>query len=112
MGELESDLDTEGRKSAEIVKAARKAGQRTADAAEKLNGKLKKMRLTLEEAEQNNLAWQAKYKKAVVEMEEAEERAEAAESQLQKTRQRMKSGGASLAPTRGTSAAASRQRSR
>ena len=38
-----------------------------------------------------------------MELEEADERAEAAESQLQKTRQRMKSGGASLAPTRGVS---------
>ena len=65
--ELESDLDTEGRKSAEIVKGARKAdarvremqmqidderkaNERTSDAAEKLNAKLKKMRLQLEEA--------------------------------------------------------------
>ena len=64
--ELESDLDTEGRKSAEIVKSARKAdkrvkeiqlqlederkaGERTTDAAEKLNAKVKKMRLQIEE---------------------------------------------------------------
>ena len=65
--ELENDLDTEGRKSAEIVKQARKAdirvreiqlqfederkaNERTQDAAEKMNAKLKKMRMQLEEA--------------------------------------------------------------
>ena len=64
--ELENDLDTEGRKSAEIVKQARKAemkvremqlqledehkaNERTQDAAEKMNAKLKKMRMQLEE---------------------------------------------------------------
>ena len=64
--ELEGDLDTEGRKSAEVVKQARRAdkrvkevqmqleeerkgAERTQEAAEKLNMKLKKMRMQLEE---------------------------------------------------------------
>merc|ERR1712029_662198 len=67
--ELECDLDTEGRKSAEIVKQVRraekrvlevqcqfederKANERTKEAAEKLHAKMKNMRLRLEEAEQ------------------------------------------------------------
>ena len=65
--ELESDVDTESRKSAETIKIARKSEkkvkelqfqleddrksvERAQDIADKLNQKLKKMRLQLEEA--------------------------------------------------------------
>lgn len=51
--------------------------------------------------EQGASTWQSKYKKAVVDLEEAEERSEAAEQALQKARQRAR--GASAAPTRGVS---------
>lgn len=64
--ELESDLDTEGRRSADIVKQARKADkhskemefqledehkayERALDAAEKANTKVKKLRMQIEE---------------------------------------------------------------
>jgi len=123
--ELESDLDTEGRKSADIVKQARKAdkkvkeiqfqlederksNERTADAAEKLNAKMKKMRLQIEELEGQNSSLQSKFKKAIAELEESEERSEAAEQALQKARQRAR--GASGAATRGGSRAPSAPR--
>jgi len=65
--ELENDLDTEARKSAEVIKTARKTekkvkemqfaiddekktAERAQDTADKLNQKLKKMRLQLDEA--------------------------------------------------------------
>lgn len=51
--------------------------------------------------EQGASTWQSKYKKAIVDLEEAEERSEAAEQALQKARQRAR--GASAAPTRGVS---------
>lgn len=52
--------------------------------------------------EQQNSTWQSKYKKAAVELEDAEERCEAAEAALQKARQRAR--GASGTTTRGVSA--------
>ena len=52
--------------------------------------------------EQQASTWQSKYKKAVVDLEEAEERSEAAELALQKARQRARAG-VSGAPTRGVS---------
>lgn len=123
--ELESDLDTEGRKGAEIVKAARKAdkrvkemqfqlederkaAERTSDAAEKLNAKMKKMRLQIEELEQTAAAWQSKYKKAAAELEESEERSDAAEQALQKARQRMRTTTNTTTSTRVVSSAGSR----
>ena len=65
--ELENDLDTEARKSADVIKTARKTekkvkemqfavddekktAERAQDTADKLNQKLKKMRVQLEEA--------------------------------------------------------------
>merc|ERR1711951_141973 len=123
--ELESDLDTEGRRSAEIVKQARKAdkkvkemqfqlddehkaAERNADAAEKLGEKVKKMRMQVEELELQNGQLQSKWRKAVADLEESEERGEAAESALQKARQRARS--ASQAATRGGSRAPSAPR--
>ena len=117
--ELESDLDTQTRAAAEQIKNARKSEKkvkeltfqieddgkavaRAQDATEKLNQKCKKMRLQLEEAENQAAQWQSKYKKAAVELEEAEERSEAAEQALQKARQRARAG-ASTAGTRGVS---------
>jgi len=123
--ELESDLDTEGRRSAEVVKQARKAekkvkemqfqlddehkaSERNADAAEKSSEKVKKMRMHIEELEQQNSQLQSRYRKAVAELEESEERGEAAEQALQKARQRARS--ASQAATRGGSRAPSAPR--
>lgn len=65
--ELENDLDTEARRSADVIKTARKSekklkelqfgvedekktAERAQDTADKLNQKLKKMRMQLEEA--------------------------------------------------------------
>ena len=73
---------------------------------------MKGMRLALEEAEANLSTLSTKYKKATLQLEEAEERCETAEGALQKARQRAKSSAQSLAATRGPSAGASRQRSR
>jgi len=125
--ELESDLDTEGRNAAALVKHTRqaekkvkdiefqldderKANDRTKEAAEKLNAKLKKQRLQMEELEQQNAVWQSKYKKAAIELEEAEERGEQAEQALQKVRQRTRA--ATTANTRGPSTTGTRQQSR
>jgi len=124
--ELENDVDTEQRKSSEIIKLARKADkkvkelqfsmdddhkavERAQDAAEKLNQKMKKMRMQLEESEAQNATISSKHKKAVVDLEEAEERCDAAEVALQKARQRARSG-ASTAATRGASRAPSAPR--
>merc|ERR1712072_947394 len=103
--DLESDLDTEGRKSAQVVKAARKSDMRVKDlemqlveekkanekvtaAADSLTDKLRKIRLNLEATEQEKSAILAKYKRAAGELNEAEQRSEAAEAALQKQRQR------------------------
>jgi len=127
--ELESDLDTEARKSADVLKQARKADKRVKevefalederkasekahDGLEKMHSKMKNMRLGLEDAEAQVSALQTKYKKATLQLEEAEERCETAEGALQKARQRAKSQAQSLATTRGPSVGASRQRSR
>jgi len=127
--ELESDLDTEARKSADVLKQARKADKRVkemefalederkasekaADMADKLNTKMKNMRLTMEEDQAHLSSLQTKYKKATLQLEEAEERCETAEGALQKARQRAKSSAQSLAATRAPSVGASRQRSR
>ena len=127
--ELESDLDTEARKSADVLKQARKADKRVKevefalederkasekahDGLEKMGSKMKNMRLGLEDAEAQVSALQTKYKKATLQLEEAEERCETAEGALQKARQRAKSQAQSLAATRGPSVGASRQRSR
>ena len=70
--ELENDLDSEARRSADVIKTARKGekkvkelqfavedekktAERAQDTAEKLNQKLKKMRMQLEEAVSSHL---------------------------------------------------------
>jgi myosin heavy chain 6/7 len=123
--ELESDLDTEARKAAEAVKVGRKAEKKvkelqltTEDDAKavaaanangaKLSEKLNKMRLALDEAENNAASNASKYKKAIAELEDAEERCEAAEIALQKARQRART--ASAAGTRSASRAPSAPR--
>jgi len=127
--ELEGDLDTEGRTAALVAKQARqaekkakeyeaqlederKANERSQDAAEKLNTKMKKMRLQLEGFEQEIATWQSKYKKVAHELEESEERSEAAEAALMKARQRARGATPGGVGTRGPSSSASRQRSR
>merc|ERR1712168_1333515 len=90
----------------------RKASEKAHDGLEKMHSKMKNMRLGLEDAEAQEAALQTKYKKATLQLEEAEERCETAERALQKARQRAKSQAQSLATTRGPSVGASRQRSR
>jgi len=121
--DLESDLDTEGRKSAQVVKTARKAEHRVKElemalceekkanekvnaAADTLTDKLRKIRLCLEATEQEKSAILAKYKRAAGELNEAEQRSEAAEAALQKQRQRTR------AATAAGTAAGTRQQSR
>merc|ERR1712147_140080 len=87
-----------------------KAVARAQDATEKQNQKCKKMRLQLDEAENQASQWQSKYKKAAVELEESEERSEAAEQALQKARQRARTAAPSGAGTRGGSRAPSGSR--
>jgi myosin heavy chain 6/7 len=110
--ELESDLDTEARKAAEAVKVGRKAEKKAKELqltmeddqkavaagnanAGKLAEKLNKMRLQLDEAESAAASNASKYKKAIAELEDAEERGEAAEVALQKARQRARTASAS-----------------
>ena len=50
--------------------------------------------------EQNNAMWQSKYKKSSIELQEAEERSDAAEAALQKARQRMKTTNTTATSTR------------
>jgi len=119
--ELESDLDTEGRRSAEVVKQARKAdkrvkemefqlederkaNERNADHAEKMSEKVKKYRMQVETLESTCSQLQAKYKKAVAELDDSEERGEAAEQALQKARQRARSQAATRSGSRAPSA--------
>jgi len=119
--ELESDLDTEARKSADVLKQARKTDKRakelesqleeekkaslsTSGNVDVLKTKVQTLRFQLDESEANLNALQTKYKKAVLEAEEAEKRCESAEVALQKARQRAK--------TNAPSIAVSRQRSR
>merc|ERR1711951_334294 len=102
--ELESDLDTEGRRSAEVAKQARKddkrATERAADAAEKMNTNVNIMKLKVEELEGNNAALASKLKKALIELKEAEERSLEAERSLQKARARARSQGPTRAASR------------
>jgi len=123
--ELESDLDTEARKAAEAVKVGRKAEKKAKELqmqmeddakavsaananAAKLAEKLNKMRLNLDEAENAAATNASKYKKAIAELEDAEERCEAAEVALQKARARART--ASTAGTRTASRAPSAPR--
>jgi len=123
--ELESDLDTEARKAAEAVKVGRKAEKKAKELAmqmdddakavaasnanaAKLGEKLNKMRLALDEAEGAAATNASKYKKAIAELEDAEERCEAAEVALQKARARART--ASAAGTRTASRAPSAPR--
>merc|ERR1712193_331823 len=90
--ELESDLDTEARKADKRVKEVefalddeRKASEKAHDGLEKMHSKMKNMRLGLKDAEAQVSALQTKYKKATLQLEEAEERCETAEGALPPT---------------------------
>merc|ERR1712034_106756 len=112
--------DTEGRRSADVAKQARKADKKVkelqfqledekravannVEAAEKLNQKVNVYRLKVEELEGKIASLNSKYKKAAIELKEADERGNSAEQALQKLRARTRS--ASQAPTRGASRA-------
>jgi myosin heavy subunit len=115
--ELESDLDAEARKSANVLKTARKADKRVKEveaaldeerkgaasnvgAVELLKTKIQTLRFQLDESDANLNALQTKYKRAVLEAEEAEKRCESAELALQKARARAKTNAPSLAVSR------------
>ncbi|CAI4223566.1 unnamed protein product [Auanema sp. JU1783] len=114
--ELESELDSEGRRHAESLKNLRnkdrkcrelqfqvdedkKSSERLYDLIEKLQNKIKTYKRQLEDAE--NLAAQnlAKYRQLQHSLEDAEERADAAENAVSKMRLKSRSG--SLAFGRG-----------
>jgi len=114
VADLESDLATEGCRSADVAKLARRAEKknkellaaldeehlataRAKDGADKLNARLDKVRLGLEEAEQVNANLNSRLKKSVAASDDAESRAKEAEGSLQKVRAR------SRAATRGAS---------
>jgi len=105
--ELESDVDSEGRKSLVSAKQARQAEKKVKDlessleaekksaaatAADvaKLQGVVRALRLSLEEAQMKNNALATKNSKALAELEESESRCAAAEVALQKARQKVK----------------------
>jgi len=115
--ELESDLDAEARKSADVLKTARKAEKRAkevegqldderraaagnAGAVDTLKAKIQTLRFQLDESDANLNALQTKYKRALLEAEEAEKRCESAELALQKARARAKTNAPSLAVSR------------
>jgi len=106
--ELESDVDSEGRKSLVVAKQSRQAEKRvkevealleeekkasaaaSADGA-KLLGTIKTLRLSLEAAEMKNNGLATKNSKALAELDESEARCAAVEVALQKARQKIKS---------------------
>jgi len=115
--ELESDLDAEARKSADVLKTARKSDKRVKEvealldeerknsassvgAVDVLKTKIQTLRFQLDESDANLNALQTKYRRAVLEAEEAEKRCESAELALQKARQRAKTNAPSLAVSR------------
>jgi len=105
--ELESDCDSEGRKSLAVAKQARQAEKKNkeleglldaekkaaaaagADVA-KLQGMIRTLRLSLEEASLKNNALATKNAKALTELEESEARCAGAEIALQKARAKVK----------------------
>merc|ERR1712013_941690 len=105
--ELESDCDSEGRKSLAVAKQARQAEKKNeeleglldaekkaaaaagADVAE-LQGMIRTLRLSLEEASLKNNALATKNAKALTELEESEARCAGAEIALQKARAKVK----------------------
>ncbi|XP_014670674.1 PREDICTED: myosin heavy chain, muscle-like [Priapulus caudatus] len=112
--ELESELDAERRRSSEAQKNFRKVDrqvrelqlqidedkknqQHLVDMIEKLNGKIKLYKRQIEESEEVANMNLAKYRKAQAELEEAEARAEDAESGLAKLRTHARSSGVRLA---------------
>jgi len=118
--DLESDLDTEARRSADTAKMARKSDKkvkelqfqlederntsaRHVETADKLNEKVKDMRMEIELLESKNCQLQSKYKKATAELKESDSRCDSAEKSLLKARQKARS----AAATRGASRAPS-----
>ncbi|XP_069125116.1 myosin heavy chain, striated muscle isoform X8 [Argopecten irradians] len=106
--ELEAELDNEQRRHAETQKNMRKADRRLKELAfqadedrknqerlqeliDKLNAKIKTFKRQVEEAEEIAAINLAKYRKAQHELEEAEERADTADSTLQKFRAKSRS---------------------
>ncbi|XP_046351162.1 myosin heavy chain, striated muscle-like isoform X8 [Haliotis rufescens] len=106
--ELESELDNEQRRHAETQKNMRKADrrlkeiafqsdedrknqERLQDTIDKLNGKIKTYKRQVEEAEEIAAVNLAKFRKVQHELEDAEERADSAESTLQKLRAKNRS---------------------
>jgi len=105
--ELESDVDSEGRKSIDVAKQARRAEKRVAEVeaaladeksssaaaaanSAKLSAQVATLRLSLEEANLKNNALATKNSKAQAELKESESRCAAAEVALQKARQKVK----------------------
>ena len=103
--ELETDLDNEVRKTADAIKLTRKAERRYKDVAyqaeedkknlvrlqdlsDKLNAKVKSYKRQAEEAEENSAINLSRYRKVQHECEEAQERAEIAENNLNQMRSR------------------------
>jgi len=115
--DLESDLDTEARASAEAAKAVRKAdkkvkeiqfqledeqqkNERNTEAADKMSAKVKDQRMEIELLESKNAQLQSKYKKAVAELKEADSRCDDAEKSLLKARQKARSQAATRTASR------------
>ena len=103
--ELENDLDTETRKTADCVKLTRKAERRYKDVVyqcdeekknlgrlqdmvDKLTNKVKSYKRQAEEAEENSAINLGRYRKVQHECEEAQERADLAETNLNQMRAR------------------------
>jgi len=118
--DLESDLDTEARVSAEAAKATRKADKkvneiqfqladeqqtsaRHAECADKLSAKVKDQRMEIELLEAKVGQLSSKYKKAAAELKEADERCDTAEKSLLKARQKARSSAATRTASRAPS---------
>merc|ERR1711941_27455 len=86
MREIENELDAEQRRTADSVKANRKLERRIKDLVDKLQVKVKTYKRQAEESEEQANANLSKYRKLQHELDEAEERADMAESSLNKLR--------------------------
>merc|ERR1712157_714344 len=92
--ELESEVDAEVKRSAEGMKAIRKLERKVKEAVyageednvEKLTAKVKQFKRVAEEQEEQATANMSKYRKIQHELDDAEERADMAESALSKMR--------------------------
>ncbi|NXA16418.1 MYH6 protein, partial [Sapayoa aenigma] len=96
--ELENELEAEQKRNAESTEEDKKNLLRLQDLVDKLQMKVKAYKRQAEEAEEQANTNLAKFRKAQHELDEAEERADIAESQVNKLRAKSRDIGAKVGP--------------